>query len=506
MANNTGNSARRPAARGKRRRNGGVPVMLVIILIIIALLMGGLAGFAVARKTNPYVHELQDAKDRVTELENTLTLIGYPVGEDVDPEEWQYDRTANDSALADLSGESWDDDEDSVWDDDEDSAWGEDSLLNGTLSEDGEPVVVAEFDGGELLSSEVIPAYNDQLTTQIFAGHSADEVAEETLNRVLEELAGDKIIATRARELGLTELTQEDLAQIEAQATETYEQQLADYIAFVGGDLDRDTAAQQLSEESGVTLEGITEQLKQSWWSQKYYDYIVKDVAVTDDEVQACYDALLAQQEELFAATPEDFEYAHQMGQTIVWRPEGYRAVRDILIPFASEEDSRKAAELLDQLELEGDEQARADAQSQLDALYAPLEKTAAEAQKKLEDGAAFTDLMDEYGCDEELKSEPMRSQGHYITDTSFLHSAEYVEGSMMLEQPGQVSSPLRSAQGVHLVQYIGDVTPGAIALDDVRDAVTKDALAQKQADYYSQQRQALLAAANVKYYPERLH
>lgn len=76
----------------------------------------------------------------------------------------------------------------------------------------------------------------------------------------------------------------------------------------------------------------------------------------------------------------------------------------------------------------------------------------------------------------------------------------------MMLEQPGQVSSPLRSAFGVHLVQYIGDVTPGAVPLDEVRDAVAADALKQKQAEYYDQQRQELLAAANVKYYPERLH
>ena len=112
---------------------------------------------------------------------------------------------------------------------------------------------------------------------------------------------------------------------------------------------------------------------------------------------------------------------------------------------------------------------------------------------------------MDEYGCDPELKDEPMRSEGYYINDTSYVNSIEYVEGSMMLEQPGQVSSPLRSTFGVHLVEYIDDVAPGEMPLDEIRDAVSADTLKEKQAEYYDQQREALLEAAQVKYYPERL-
>ena len=498
MANRTDDERRAP--RRRRSRRTGVPTWLVIVLIIMSLLMGALAGFAVARRTdaNNSVHELQAAKDRVTELENTLTLIGYPVDGDTDPEQWLYDRNPEEDALAALSGETWQDEGD-------DDVWGGETLLDATLSEDGEPVVVAEFDGGELMSTEVVPAYNDQLTNAIFAGHDADEVAEDTLKRVLEQLAGDKIIAARARELGLTELTDEDSAQIDAKAAESYERQLDDYIAFVG-EGDRDAAAKAL-EEGGVTLQSVTEQIRQSWWTQKYYDYTVKDVAVTDEEIQARYDALLAEQQADFDATPENFEFARQTGRAVVYRPAGYRAVRDILIPFDSEADAAKAADLLNDLEMidEG-EQALAETREALDALFAPLEEKAAEAQQKLADGAAFADLMEEYGTSDALKAEPLRSEGFFITDTSAVNSADFIEGSMMLEQPGQVSSPLRSAHGVHLVEYIGDVTPGAVPLEEARDAVAADALAQKQAEYYDQQRKALLEEAHVKYYPERLH
>ena len=162
MANNMNDAARRPHSPRRNRRKPGVPVLLAIVLVIMALLMGALGGFVVARKTDPHVHELQAAKDRVTELENTLTLIGYPLEDDVDPQQWLYDNTADDTALEDLTGAGWDEDADELWT--------EDSLLTGTLPEDGDPVVVAEFEGGELLSTEVIPAYNDQLTTLIFAG------------------------------------------------------------------------------------------------------------------------------------------------------------------------------------------------------------------------------------------------------------------------------------------------------------------------------------------------
>ena len=500
MANNRENVRQQPQ-RARRRRKSGVPVMLAIVLIILSLLMGGFAGYAVARKTDPHVHELQEARDRVMELENTLTLIGYPVDDpDADPEQWLYDSNIEENALADLNGSD-------VWEDDEVDVWNDDSLLAGVLPEDGEPVVVAEFDGGELLSTEVIPAYNDMLTTQIFAGHNAEDVAEETLNAVLTQLAGDKVMAARAESLGLTELTDEDLERINAQASQLWENQVDEYIAFVDPEADRETAAQRLSDEGGVTLESITEQLKQTWWTQKFYDYLVQDVTVSDEEVQAHYDALLAEQKADFSATPEDFEYACITGEVVVWRPEGYRAVRDILIPFENEEDVYKAESLLDDLEMiDEDPEALQETQAALDALYAPLEQRAAEAQQKLADGASFADLMDEYGCSEALADEPLRTQGFYITDTSYCNSMEYVQGSMMLEQPGQVSAPLRSQYGLHLVEYIGDVPAGEVPLEEVEAAVRADALGDKQAEYYAQQRQQLLEEAHVKYYPERLH
>ena len=352
------------------------------------------------------------------------------------------------------------------------------------------------------MSKEVIPEYNDRLTLLIFSGHSAEEVAEETLDSVLKEKAGDKLVALRATELGMTELSEEDLAEIRRQASENYETMISDYLAFSDEEgMTRESAVQSLEEENGITLESIVESLKQNYWTQKYFDSIVKDITVTDEDVQAYYDRLVASQRQAYTEYPEEFEYDHLTGALIVYNPEGYRAVRDILIPF-DVDTLDEVATLSELIELGTADE---DTQSKLDALYAPLEETAKEIQQKLADGQAFTDLMDEYGCDPDLKDEPLRSEGYYINSNSFVNSIEYIKRSMMLEQPGQVSEPLRSSMGVHLVEYIRDITPGEVPLESVKDAVSAAALKQKQTEYYEQQRNALLEAAQVKYYPERL-
>ena len=490
-----------------KRRKPGVSVLAMIALIIISLLMGGMVGFSVARKTDPSRIALSEANTRVMQLENILTAIGYSPEED-DPEEWLYERNGESNAIDELSGVFADDGEEPVSD-----LWSDASAFDGQLSLEGDPVVVAEFDGGQLMSDEVINEYNEQLTTQVFAGYNASQISDQLLSTVMSYLVTDKIVAAKADELGLRQLTDEDKAQIEKEAAENYEDLLDFYSAFVDDEGKtpeevRAATAEYMANDGGITPESLRTELTETWWAQKYFDYVVKDVAVTDEEVQAHYQELLEDQKADYAEYPEDFEYAHINEEIIVYQPEGYRAVRDILIAFEDEADSDTAADLMDQLDMldpATDAETIQDLQGQLDALFAPLEARAQEALDKLQTGTGFTELMDEYGCDELLSEEPLRSEGYYISSDSYINSVEYVEGSMMLETPGQISTPLRSAFGVHLVEYIGDVAAGEVPLDQVAEAVRAETLALKQSEYYETQREAMLEQANVKYYPERL-
>ena len=492
----------------KRRRASGVPMVLVIILLVLAFGMGGLLGHVVARRSSTLNADLQRANARIIELENTLTLIGFSVDED-DPESWVFDDSGNTGSAADLAG-----DYTAGGDQQEGDLWAEDGLLSGMLEEDGEPVVVAEFDGGQLLSTEVIPEYNDQLTTQVFDGYNADEVSESVLQTVLTYMASEKIVMLKAQELGLDQLTDEDLKEIDAEAEGIYQEQVTYYMAFVAepgmsqDEIRTAAMAYMAKDQGGITKESIVEDLKKTWPVHKFYNYTVKDITVTEDEIKAHYDEELAEQKEVFARSPEEFEYAHVNGDTVLYNLDGYHAVRDLLIAFDTPEDADKAADLLDQLDqidAQKDPDRYGAVQAQLDELYAPLEQKAQEVVAKYQAGEDFLALADAYGSDDAMRTEPVRSQGYYLSDESFLYSTEFVQGSMMLSEPGQLSTPLRSPSGVHLVQYVNAVPAGEVPLADVRDAMEAAALEQKRDAYYQSETEKMLEAANVRYYPERL-
>ena len=490
----------------RHRRRGGVPTALVVVLLVISLVMGGLAGFVIARRTSPADDRLQQANERIIELENTLIMSGYPMDEQ-SGEDWTFDDTAASlNPAMDLAGTAALAEEASVWTENE-------TLLNGTLSESGDPVVVAEFDGGQLMSTEVIPEFNDQLTTQVFSGYSADEISDSVLQSVLTELTARKLVEVKAAELGLDKLTDEEEKAIQDQAQADYKNQIAYYTAFVDKtgktqeQIDAD-AEQYMREEAHVTVESIAAELRRELPAKKYREYVCKDITVSDAEVQAHYEERLAEQKESFTQYPEEYEFAHNDGQTILYNLDGYRAVRNLLLTFESDEDADKAATLFEQLEqldpLEDADQINA-IDAELNPLFAPLEQKAADIVEQLKDGASFSDLLSRYGEDALMDVEPLHSEGYYISDHSYLYSTEFIQGAMILETPGQVSAPLRSAFGLHLVEYLRNVTPGEVPLDQVADAMRAEVLKTRQDDYYEEHVNNLLEQANVKYYPERL-
>lgn len=488
----------------RRRHQTGVPTLLVIALLAIAIVMGGLLGFALARHTNPVDDRLQKANDRIIELENTLNLIGYPMDEN--PEDFIFDDSEDTNPAAALSGALAEGEDDDVWTENA-------SLLSGMLPEGSDPVVVAEFDGGQLMSTEVIPVFNDELTTQIFSGYSADEVSDSVLQDVLTQLTAKKIIETKIAELGLDKLTDAEQKAIEAQAKAQYQEAIRYYTAFVdkaGKSAEEITAAaeQYMRENARISVESIAAELKAALPEQKYRDYVVRDITVTDDEVRAYYDESLEAQKTAFTQYPEEFEYAHIEGQTLLYVPDGYRAVQNLLIPFENEGDAQKAEELIGEIErldpLDDADKINA-LTAELDPLFAPLEKKADEITEKLKAGESFSTLLTQYGADEQMAAEPLRSEGYYISDRTFLFSAEFVQGAMILDAPGQVSAPLRSASGLHMAKYLRDLTPGVVSLNDVYDTMKAEALKLKQDSYYEEQTANMLDAADVRYYPERL-
>ena len=75
----------------------------------------------------------------------------------------------------------------------------------------------------------------------------------------------------------------------------------------------------------------------------------------------------------------------------------------------------------------------------------------------------------------------------------------------MMLEEPGQVSTPIHTVSGVHLIQYVADVPAGEVPLSEIQDALSEQVLEDLQEAAYNEQIAQWIADADAKYYPERL-
>ena len=489
------------ASRPRRRR--GVPGALVAALLVIALFFGGLVGFAVANRTNPYRAQLTAAGERITELENILTMMGF--SEETDPSAFVFDDSDSSDELGDLTGATGSDG--SV-------LWNEDGFVGGMLAETGEPVVVAEFNGGQLLSSEVIDPYNEQYANEAFGFNDADESSADTLQDVMETLVADKLCRLKAEELGLTELTAEDEAAIRAEMEEYYQEQkdfFRDSVDTTGMTAEEADAAVEsyLETEVGVTLESLIEAERADYWYTKLFNETTRDVTVTDEEIQSYYDELLADQQQRFAEYPDDYEFAIINGETLVYNLEGYRYVKHILLTFSDPAAATAVEDLyyqISELDPESDFEQITQLQEQLNGYYTDLKARAEEILAELQAGADFDALIEKYGMDEGMRYEPAKSDGYRVSaDSSSLFSSEFIEGCMMLEQPGDVSTPICSVGGVHIIKYLGDVAPGAVPLEEVRDTLAAEVLSEKQDASFVEQEAQWIVDADVKYYPERL-
>lgn len=496
-------ASQKTAPKKRRRRARGVPTALVAALLVIALFFGGFIGYVVANRTNSYRDQLAQAQTRVAELENMLTMMGFSE-EGGSADEWVFDDSDVSDEFGDLSGQSGDNG---------DAFWGQSGLISGVIEDSGEPVVVAEFEGGSVLSSEVVDPYNDALAMEVFNGSDADSVSADVLKNVIQELVAEKVLYAHAEELGLTTLSDDDLAAIQEGAEAYYADQRLFYASSVdtAGMTDEQAAAavdDYLASEVGITVEGLIEEEKESYWMQKLYDYVCQSVTVSDEAIQSAYDELLASQRELFTDSSEEYEYATMVGDPITYNLEGYRRIKHILLPFDSTETASQAYDLtvqIAQLDPENDMDQITQLQSQLDALYVDLDARAESILAELSAGADFDALVEQYGSDDAMMFEPTKTTGYYISANSTQWAGDFLEGCMMLEEPGQVSTPVHSVSGVHIIQYVADVTPGEVPLADVRDAIADYLLSDLQEEAYDAQVAAWIAEANAKYYPERL-
>ena len=356
----------------------------------------------------------------------------------------------------------------------------------------------------------------------------------------VEDLKQDLALTAKAKELGLDQLTEEETEAVKADAQKSYDDAL-DYVKTymltdtegMEEDAIAAAAADKLT-EMGVTYDSYLEAQTKTKVDEKLREYAVKDVAVTDEEIQADFDSKVEADKTTYGENAASWATAANNGTTLYYTPAGVRRVKQILTKFKDEDQTaitdaqakvteantaRTAAQAKidaanETLALEGDtdeiKEAKAAAQADLDAAQQELndaDQALTDATKAVEDatnkafenldeevdailaeldaeGADWQKIMDEKNQDPGMASNP---KGYAVAAGMTNFDSAFVDAAMALEKPGDHSGKVRgSAYGYYIIRYESDEAEGPIALDEVKESISSSLLTTKQNEAYN--------------------
>ena len=340
------------------------------------------------------------------------------------------------------------------------------ALLMGmtAFAAEGDDPVLFTFNGTEVYQSEVIRRAAAYGQAQLISSDTAYDEAIEYM------IVNQLVPEARAAELALDQFTDAELAEINAEAAEYYEQQLDAYVEGMGANLsdsEKEGFREELRaywNEMGTTVESAQETHRFNKVKARLLETM--DVEISDEEIAQVYEEQVQKDEDFFKDNILAYEYFTEYLQSDVWYvPEGYRGVLQILL-YADEalcdayEDAVSAGEGVE----EAAQAIIASKQSAIDAIYA-----------RLDAGEDFVSVMLDYTQDPGMDDDRIAS-GYPVHVKSTVWGKEFATGAFSeeMQQVGDVSQPIASKYGVHILYYLRDIPGGRIAMDErIRESIT---------------------------------
>lgn len=340
------------------------------------------------------------------------------------------------------------------------------------------------------------------------------------------------VLIDKEAELGLNTASEEFMAEAEAE----FEGVLQEYIDYYISNYypDQEATEEMIAEatefwaNNGLDKEGYIKSLVEDAVVAAMYEYAVKDVAITEEDIQAEYETMVADNAEVYASDPDKYISDINAGVAIANHPEGFRMVKQVLIQFDSEQtalykdlqtqltalNAEKAA--LDAEPAEGEEPVEkrtaaeidADIQScamQIEALYSQLMPEAEEVIEKFNNGTDIATLIAEHNDDPGMMQGLNAEIGYPVCAENNTWDPTFTDAAMSIEEVGGLSDPAYGSYGIYLVYYLSDVVPGAVELEAIREDVEFNALESKRTATYEETLAQWVEEAGVVYYYENL-
>ncbi len=367
--------------------------------------------------------------------------------------------------------------------------------------------------------------------------------------------------AIKSIETNLVEMDQIEkrgLTLTEEEETEANESGQSNYDSDINADIDslvKDTslegdakveAAKARAAELGYTLEKYQQSARESKLKEKLREDVIKDVVVTDEEIQAEYDSQVEDAKGEYEENAGGYADDANEGTTLYYAPEGVRRVKQILTKFhdedqtAIDEAGKKVTEAKTQVttanakiteaqEILDDEEATEEARTQATEDKAAAEKeleeanaalTAAQAEQdavrdkafanldeevdailaQIAEGADWDTLMAEKTQDPGMQSGETSEKGYAVAEGMSNFDQAFVDAAMALEKIGDTSEKVRgNSYGYYIIRYFADEPAGPVALDSVRESISSQLLDTKQDDTYDSAVEQWLEEAGFK-------
>lgn len=346
--------------------------------------------------------------------------------------------------------------------------------------------VVATVNGTQIPYSEFVAqmANIEAMYSAMSATLSADEINAKLTEQaagVLETLIAQALLEQQAQAQGITlsaaqeKEVDEAWTLVKERFAETVS---ANYPTFSGDDLD--AMVLLALESSGLTEEMVQQSARTSALIANLRALTDEEVPdASEEEIQALYDTLLAEQQSEFADNPSAFEAAMLGSTAVVYIPEEYRVLHEW--EFRYENDVIALLKQLQQIDTD-------DSTAYEDTLAAEQARTLEEiymVQSLLRGGRDFDTLFAASNPDAQLRT-------NYISDDTTRFSDEYYRAAMSIGSEGEVAAePVALQYGYSLLFWADTLKPGVIALDEVRDTL-REQLNTKARDEHWKQAQAL--------------
>ena len=311
------------------------------------------------------------------------------------------------------------------------------------------------------------------------AGISLNDAQKQQLtDSVLEHFVGLGVLESLLREAGQADIDEQTQGLLEQQALETYEsawQQLAGTIREESPDAS-DEQIDAFLADMGCTPEAYRQELELSLKNQRVLNLYCGEIALGDGEALKYYERqYVSVCRERYEGNIPLFEQEVLMNGGITYYiPEGYRRIKHIVMALPED-----IAQRISDLQF-GSSSISEDAWKALqDAAGAVMKPKTDAIYQALEDGESFESQMALYSYDTGVAPE---DAGYLLHADSELWDEGFLKAALALEHPGDVSEPVVTIAGVHIILYAGDEPAGALALTKEQQALLEqEALADKQ-------------------------